>query len=56
MTGAMTLEEALEAIRKIAERYERDMRLCEMAARTDRERQKRASENDRQAASAGTGA
>ena len=52
----MTLEEALEAIRKIAERYDRDMRLCEMAARIDRERQKRTSEDDRQTAAAGTGA
>ena len=52
----MTLEQALKEIERIAERYDRDMRLCEMAARIQRERQKRASEDDRSAASAGTGA
>ena len=52
----MDLNEALKIIKEIAERFERDMRLCEMAARIDRERQKRTSEDDRSAASAGTGA
>lgn len=52
----MTLEQALEEIERIAERYERDMRLCEMAARIERERQRRASEDDRSTATSGTGA
>ena len=34
----MTLEKALQVIKQIAERYERDMELCAMARRVDRER------------------
>ncbi len=34
----VTLEESLKEIIKIAERYERDMQLCAMAGRVDRER------------------
>ena len=49
----MTLEEALKEIERIAERYDRDMRLCEMAARIERERQKRTSEDVRPATEAG---
>lgn len=35
---AMTLEKALEEIERIAERYNRDMAACEVAARIDRDR------------------
>ena len=34
----MSLEKALQVIEQIAERYERDMQLCAMARRVDRER------------------
>lgn len=34
----MSLEKALKVIEQIAERYERDMQLCAMAGRVDRER------------------
>ena len=34
----MSLEKALKVIEQIAERYERDMQLCAMARRVDRER------------------
>lgn len=37
-TGAMSLEEALKEITRIAERYNRDMELCKMAARIARDR------------------
>lgn len=37
-TGAMSLEEALKEITRIAERYERDMAACALAARIDRDR------------------
>lgn len=35
---AMTLEKALEIIKQIAERHERDLQACAVAARIDRER------------------
>ena len=34
----MSLEKALEIIKQIAERHERDMQACAMARRVDRER------------------
>ena len=34
----LSLEKALEIIKQIAERHERDMQLCAMARRVDRER------------------
>ena len=34
----MSLEEALKEIARIAERYERDMAACALAARIDRDR------------------
>jgi hypothetical protein len=35
---AMTLEKALEIIKQIAERHERDLQACAVAQRIDRER------------------
>ena len=35
---AMTLEKALEIIKQIAERHERDLQACAVAARIDRDR------------------
>ena len=34
----LSLEKALEIIKQIAERHERDMQACEVAARIDRDR------------------
>jgi len=34
----MSLEKALEIIKQIAERHERDLQACEVAARIDRDR------------------
>ena len=51
----MKIEEALKEIERIAERYDRDMRLCETAARIERERQKRTSEDARASTEAGAG-
>ncbi|HPT47918.1 MAG TPA: hypothetical protein PLM07_18720 [Candidatus Rifleibacterium sp.] len=52
----ITLEESLETIRAIAERYARDMAACAAAAKRDRERREnRSPENDRAPEEPGAG-